>query len=702
MTVEQSCLDESLARELLARRILTPEQLEQARAVQRANLPAPDLASAICSGNLLSEAQVAELRRAVAALSAAGDVGGPAGVAAAAGGSPPPPGMTTWLPQAVEGAGATLKSSPAPTSTILGGEFRLDRLLGQGGMGAVYLGEQLSLKRPVAIKLLPPNVTQNAESVERFKREAQGAGRLVHPNIVQVHFFGQDAGVHFLVMEYVEGESLSARLKRDGKLSVAESARIGIQVAKALGEAHRQGLVHRDVKPDNVFLGKNGAVKLGDFGLVRDASTSLNLSATGQGMGTAMYMPPEQWEGKGVDGRSDLYALGATLFQTLSGRPPFSGSSATAIMFKHITEPAPSLATLTPDVPAELDALLRRLLEKEPGRRPAAADEVVAALEGLVGAAAPARGGRNPESPRTAVAATAAIVHERHRQAVIGVVSTALGTALLLWALQPASNPPAAVHEGARPELKDSGHGAAPGQRPTVPRASPTLAGAAVAIHRAASRGFTRELTQGERVPSVGALRFQAEEIRAGEGLRLAIQSDAPLHVYLFNIDTDGKAVCLYPDVFEQLYAQELTEGKVAGPPERNPQRPQTGAIFVPPLVRTPAGAREVRYFTADPSVGKELFLLAAAPEPIAELEELRRRPELAERGAEVKALGAKLWAQMQDDPALSVAVGAGNAGGQDQGQVLLKLSEERWVRPGLVRVRGAGRVAWWFELEHR
>ncbi|MEK7867271.1 MAG: protein kinase [Planctomycetota bacterium] len=296
----------------------------------------------------------------------------------------------------------TLIGGPDPCAgKTLAGEFRLVRLLGRGGMGAVYLGEQLSLQRRVAIKLLPPFATADPEALARFQREAVSAAKLQHPCIVQVYYFGKQEGQYFIAMEYVEGETLSAFLAKKGRLPVGEALAITREVAKALGAAHEQGVVHRDVKPENVFLSKDGRVKLGDFGLARDSKGQGGLSATGQVMGTPYYMPPEQCRGATVDARSDLYALGATLYHLLNGRTPYVGASAIDIIHQQVASPVPPSESFGPGLSPAVVDLVRRMMAKDPAERPASAKEVVAAIEKL--AVRPSAQGPSKPPSRTAI-----------------------------------------------------------------------------------------------------------------------------------------------------------------------------------------------------------------------------------------------------------------------------------------------------------
>ncbi|MBI3269358.1 MAG: SUMF1/EgtB/PvdO family nonheme iron enzyme [Planctomycetes bacterium] len=270
-----------------------------------------------------------------------------------------------------------------PEGSVLRDEFKLVRELGEGSFGVVWLADQFKLSRRVAIKFMSWRYVEDREFVRRFEREAEAAARLKHPNAVQVLTIGEDAGRPFLVMEYVEGENLQTLLERGKRLSVGECVELGRAVAAALVAAHAVGLVHRDVKPENIFRTRAGEVKLGDFGLVKvDAASTLTLDHVA--LGTPLYMPPEQQrDAAAVDLRADLYALGGTLFHLLTGRPPYVAAGAFDVMKLHREAAIPSAREAEPPVPVELDAILRRLLAKRPEDRFQRASEVVEALSGL-------------------------------------------------------------------------------------------------------------------------------------------------------------------------------------------------------------------------------------------------------------------------------------------------------------------------------
>ena len=259
--------------------------------------------------------------------------------------------------------------------TVLNGRYELHRRLARGGMAEVFLARDQLLDRPVAVKVLFPEFATDPAFVARFRREAQAAANLNHPNIVGVYDWGEQAGTYYIVMEYVEGRSLAEILRTEGTLHPDRAADIAIDVAAALGFAHRNGVIHRDVKPGNILISAR-QVKVGDFGIARamDAADE-NLTQTGAVMGTATYFSPEQAQGLPLDPRSDLYALGVVLYEMVTGRPPFSGDSPVSIAYKHVQEAPTPPRHINLDTPAPLEAIIMRLLSKDPaGRYPSAED----------------------------------------------------------------------------------------------------------------------------------------------------------------------------------------------------------------------------------------------------------------------------------------------------------------------------------------
>ncbi|HEY5219531.1 MAG TPA: protein kinase [Gemmatimonadaceae bacterium] len=259
----------------------------------------------------------------------------------------------------------------------LTGRYSLDREIGRGGMGVVYLAHEVHLDRPVAIKLLPPERASDPALRERFLREARNAAKLSHPNIIPIHAVDEIGQFVYYVMAYVEGETLAERVRTRGPLSNAEATRVIRDVAWALAHAHTQGLVHRDVKPDNILIeAGTGRVLVADFGIA--AVTS---DATGDGIsGTPEFMSPEQALGTKIDGRSDLYSLGATAFFSLTGRLPFEGVTATEVLAKQVTEPAPSVLSMSVPVSRKLAVLVDRCLAKDPAQRPVTAEALAEQL----------------------------------------------------------------------------------------------------------------------------------------------------------------------------------------------------------------------------------------------------------------------------------------------------------------------------------
>jgi eukaryotic-like serine/threonine-protein kinase len=258
--------------------------------------------------------------------------------------------------------------SRVEADVLLGGRYRLTRKMATGGMGQVWEAEDTVLHRAVAIKVLSEELSQDARSAERFRREAQAAAGLSHPNVAGVFDYGEDDGTQFIVMELVEGETLADRLAREGSLGPAEAARVAAEIAAALEAAHTAGIVHRDVKPGNVMLTPQGEVKVLDFGIA--AAAGAHLTATGFTIGTAAYLSPEQAAGKRATPASDVYALGVVLFEMLAGRPPFTGETPVAVATAHVSQEPPSLSEVAPSVPSHLALLCRQALSKDPTLRP--------------------------------------------------------------------------------------------------------------------------------------------------------------------------------------------------------------------------------------------------------------------------------------------------------------------------------------------
>ena len=280
---------------------------------------------------------------------------------------------------------AQLGPLAARLADSLSGSYVIEGEIGRGGMGVVYSARDLKLKRRVAIKLLPPELAFRAEIKKRFIREAQTAARLSHPHIVPIHTVGDDGQLVYFVMGYVDGESLAQRLRRRGRLPVEEARRIMKETADALGVAHSSGIVHRDIKPDNILLeGTRRRVMVTDFGIAKalsDAGAG-TLTGTGVALGTPTYMSPEQAAGESaVDARSDLYSLGIVAFEMLSGKPPFKAPTVPGVLMKQITEPPPDLIRIRSEIPEELGATVMRCLEKDPEGRWPTADALRRALE---------------------------------------------------------------------------------------------------------------------------------------------------------------------------------------------------------------------------------------------------------------------------------------------------------------------------------
>jgi len=284
------------------------------------------------------------------------------------------------------------------------GKYKLLRLLGQGGMSSVYLAEHMTLHNKVAIKVLPLKRVDKTSYLARFEREAQSSARLNHPHIARAYDLDTSGSIHFIVMEYIDGTDLHARVKQDGPLPIREAADFIRQAALGLHHAHEEGLVHRDIKPANLMVDKRGHVKILDLGLALandDEDASLTKEHDEKVLGTADYLSPEQArDSHKADRRSDIYSLGCTLYYLLVGKAPFAKGSLGERIRAHMTEPAPNLLDARPDVPAAIVELYFRMMEKHPDARQQTAQEVADSLASWLTATAAAAGRRRPEPPR--------------------------------------------------------------------------------------------------------------------------------------------------------------------------------------------------------------------------------------------------------------------------------------------------------------
>lgn len=258
--------------------------------------------------------------------------------------------------------------------------YQVTHLIARGGMAMVYRAQDTLLNRAVALKILYPELSEDPLFVERFRREAQAAANLSHPNIVPVFDWGEDDGTYFIVMELVDGTSLAELLKNGATLSPARSAQIVAQVAAALAYAHRSGVVHRDVKPGNILITRDGQVKVTDFGIAQAVSSEDQLAEAGSVMGTATYFSPEQAEGVAVDGRSDVYSLGVVLYEMVVGRPPYVGDTPVEVSSQHVHSTIPRPSEFSSSVPHDLEAIILEALGKAPQQRYQSADELRADL----------------------------------------------------------------------------------------------------------------------------------------------------------------------------------------------------------------------------------------------------------------------------------------------------------------------------------
>jgi hypothetical protein len=533
------------------------------------------------------------------------------------------------------GAGTTsgllaLPSSGEPGSCL--GTFRILEVLGQGGMGMVLRAEDTVLQRTVAIKVMRPEMAANPDSRERFLREARAAAALNHAHVISIHHVGEQDGVPYLVMPLLKGESLAARLKREKVLPVAEIVRIGREAAEGLSAAHERGLVHRDVKPANLWLeGAAGTVKVLDFGLVQRGGAE-RLTATGAVMGTPAYMAPEQVRGEKVDARCDLFSLGAVLYEMSTGQQPFKGSDTLALLASLALDEPAAPQELRPDLPPGLARLIQCLLAKSATERPGSAHDVAEALEALAAggpldrttATWPAKGA----SGRLLVPA-ASRKGARRRLVWLGVAGGLAGAALgaLLWGLLRPSwqqtkgpgSPGESEKEGQPPRDKTALGG---GEKPA--REEPLSGKFEVLVWSPSEDGPKRRLP----LHKPGAL-----PVRNGEVLRFEVVLEQKGYAYILWIDSVGAVTPLYPWNREG----NITVSDLKAPPEM----PARERLISPP----PRKDKRQRGWEMEGESGLETILLLARRTPLPRsvrlaevLGKLRPAPlrdplELVERG---------------------------------------------------------------------
>ena len=283
-----------------------------------------------------------------------------------------------------EGGAASTQAAPKAKKLDRLGEYKLIKRLGAGGMGEVYKGFQESLERDVAIKVLFKHLASNKDFVERFQREARIMAKLDHPNILRCYGVGEESGFHYFAMEFIDGGSMQDVLDRHGKLSVGDALHIILECARALAHAHEQNMIHRDIKPDNILLTRKGVVKVADLGLAKAHGENVNLTRTGTGAGTPVYMSPEQArDAKHVDLRSDIYSLGCMLYAFLTGKAPFSGETYVELFEAKEKGKFDPARKSNMEIPERLDLMIDKMVAKKPEHRYQSCAELIKDLEGL-------------------------------------------------------------------------------------------------------------------------------------------------------------------------------------------------------------------------------------------------------------------------------------------------------------------------------
>jgi serine/threonine-protein kinase len=384
-----------------ARGLLTPPQANQALRLlrEKAASGAPLSLGELLVKDLLIPLKRWEIIARVLGQPAAAPVPSPA---------MPTPVAAPVTPPAIGEAKLALPKAEAPVEPRLPftlGGYRLLEKIGQGGMALVYKAQQIELRRTVAVKLLPANLARDQVFVERFRREARAAAALNHPNIVLPIHVGADRGYHFIAMEFVEGESLQSWVEREGRLHWRAAVEMVLQVGRGLEHAHAHSLIHRDIKPENILIDRHSRLaKIADLGLARRAGEDSKVGADSLPMGTPHYISPEQVRGQtDLDGRADIYSLGATFWHSLVGVPPYDGPSAAVVMAKHLTDPIPDPLTSVPDLPDGPLAVLYKMMARERRDRYQSCAELCVDLECLLANRPPKYAPPAPRAGRTSL-----------------------------------------------------------------------------------------------------------------------------------------------------------------------------------------------------------------------------------------------------------------------------------------------------------
>ena len=295
---------------------------------------------------------------------------------------------------------AELQGLQARLQRIVEGKYKIERMVGKGGMGAVFLAHDLTLDREVAIKVLPPDISQDPKVVQRFQQEAKTAAKLDHTNIIPIYRVESEGGLNYFVMKYIAGTSLEDVLEQKQALTSDYIQRVLWEAACALGHAHQRGIVHRDVKPANIMFDHDGRVMLTDFGISKALQAASAFTGTGMIIGTPHYMAPEQAKGQQVDGRADQYSMGVVGYRMITGQLPFGGDSVHTILYKHIFEPAPRTSSIRQDMPPHLSEAISRSLAKEVEQRYATMEDFATAVWPEQPVAAPVKGAKGSATTR--------------------------------------------------------------------------------------------------------------------------------------------------------------------------------------------------------------------------------------------------------------------------------------------------------------